>query len=67
MPCSRLRGVPAYLGQNIQPDMYKDLMSMPSLKYVHVGYGSRKKNEEFNALVLRSGKQTGTNMHFAFR
>jgi len=42
-------------------------MSMPSLKYVHVGYGSRKKNEEFNALVLRSGKQTGTNMHFAFR
>ncbi len=53
--------------QNVQPEMYKDLMSMPSLKYVHVGYGSRKKNEEFNALVLRSGKQTGTNRHFAFR
>jgi len=46
--------------QNVQPEMYKDLMSMPSLKYVDVGYGSRKKNEEFNALVLRSGKQTGT-------
>jgi len=53
--------------QNIQPEMYKDLMSMPNLKYVHVGYGSRKKNEEFNALVLFSGKQTGTNRHFAFR
>jgi len=53
--------------QNIQPEMYKDLMSMPSLKYVDVGYGSRKKNEEFNALVLWSGKQTGTNRHFAFR
>lgn len=37
--------------QNIQPEMYKDLMLMPTLKYVHVGYGSRKKNEEFNALV----------------
>jgi hypothetical protein len=46
--------------QSVQPEMYKDLMSMPSLKYVHVGYGSRKKNEEFNALVLWSGKQTGT-------
>jgi hypothetical protein len=53
--------------QNIQPEMYKDLMSMPNLKYVNVGYGSRKKNEEFNALVLFSGKQTGTNGHFAFR
>jgi hypothetical protein len=53
--------------QNIQPEMYKDLMSMPTLKYVHVGYGSRKKNEEFNALVLWSGKQTGTNRDFAFR
>ena len=53
--------------QNIQPEMYRDLMSMPSLKYVHVGYGSRKKNEEFNALVLWSGKQAGTNGHFVFR
>lgn len=53
--------------QNIEPETYKDLMSMPSLKYVHVGYGSRKKNEEFNALVLRSGKQIGTNNQFAFR
>ena len=53
--------------QNIQPEMYKDLMSMPSLKYVDVGYRSRKKNEGFNALVLWSGKQTGTNRHFAFR
>lgn len=53
--------------QNIQTEMYKGLMSMPSLKYVHVGFGSRKKNEEFNALVLWSGKQIGTNSQFAFR
>ena len=53
--------------QNIQPEMYKGLMSMASLKYVHVGYGSRKKNEEFNALVLWSGKQVGTNEKFLFR
>jgi hypothetical protein len=53
--------------QNIQPEMYKELMSIPSLKYVSVGYGSRKKNEEFNALVLWSGKEAGTNRHFALR
>jgi hypothetical protein len=53
--------------QNIQPEMYKDLMSMQSLKYVHVGYGSRKKNEEFKALVLWSGKQPGINRDFAFQ
>jgi hypothetical protein len=53
--------------QNIQPEMYKDLMSIPSLKYVHVGYGSRKKNEEFKALVLWSGKQPGINRDFAFQ
>jgi hypothetical protein len=52
--------------QNIQPEMYKDLMSMPTLKYVQGGFGSRKKNEEFNALVLWSGKQTGSRP-FAFR
>ena len=53
--------------QNIKPEMYEDLMSMPSLKYVSVGYGSRRKNEKFNALVLWSGKETGTNRNFAFR
>jgi hypothetical protein len=52
--------------QNIQPEMYKDLMSMPALKYLHVGFGSRKKNEEFNALVLRSGKHTGATAKFVF-
>jgi hypothetical protein len=53
--------------QNVQPEMYKDLMSIPSLKYVHVGYGSRKKNEKFKSLVLQSGKQHGINWDFAFR
>jgi hypothetical protein len=53
--------------QNIQPEMYKDLMSIPTLKYVHVRYGRRKKNEEFKALVLRSGKQADINRDFAFQ
>lgn len=40
---------------------------MPSLRYLHVGFGSRKKNEEFNALVLQSGKHTGTKVQFVFQ
>jgi hypothetical protein len=70
---SAIRSAPALeefvhvVAQNIQPDLYKDLMSIPSLKYVHVGYGSRKKNERFNDLVLRSGKQLGVNRDFAFQ
>jgi hypothetical protein len=62
-----LEGFAHVSAQNIHPEMYRELMSMPSLKYVHVGYGSRKKNEEFNALVLWSGKQIGTNGEFVFR
>jgi hypothetical protein len=40
---------------------------MPALKYLQVGFGSRKKNEEFNALILRSGKHKGTKGQFAFQ
>jgi hypothetical protein len=52
--------------QNIPPEMYNDLMLMPTLNYLHVGFGSRKKNDEFNALVLRSGKHAGTKGQFVF-
>jgi hypothetical protein len=70
---SAIHGAPALeeflhlSAQNIQPKMYKDLMSMPSLKYLNVGFGSRKKNEEFKDLILRSGKQSGVNRDFAFQ
>jgi len=53
--------------QNIKPEMYKELILMPTLKFLHVGFGSRKKNQEFNALILRSGKHIGTKSQFVFQ
>jgi hypothetical protein len=73
MDVSAIRRAPALAeflhisAQNIPPELYKDLMLMPTLKYLHVGFGSRKKNKEFNALVLRSGKHTGTKGQFVFQ
>jgi hypothetical protein len=53
--------------QNISPELYKELMFMPTLENLHLGFGSRKKNEEFNGLVLQSGKHTGTKGQFIFQ
>ena len=39
---------------------------MPNLKYVHVGFGSHKKNTGFNALVSWAGKHTGDKVQFVF-
>jgi len=53
--------------QNIPPEKYKDLMLMPTLRRLRVGFGSRRKNEEFESLVLRSGKTTDTSHQFIFQ
>ena len=42
--------------QNISLQQYKDLLPMPTLKRVHVGFGSRKKNNEFEELAIRHAK-----------
>jgi len=42
--------------RNIAPESYRELMSMPNLKRVLVGFCSRRKNVEFESLVHRSGK-----------
>ncbi|HLY61626.1 MAG TPA: hypothetical protein VKV95_12840 [Terriglobia bacterium] len=70
---SAIRRAPAleefmhFSARNIEPEIYEDLMLMPTLKHLHVLFGSLKKNEKFNALVLRSGKQTGTKGQFTFQ
>jgi hypothetical protein len=45
-----------FSAQNIDPAKYIDLLKMASLKSVRVGFGSRKKNEDFAALAIRWGK-----------
>jgi hypothetical protein len=52
--------------QNIPPEKYNDLMNMPTLRHVLVGFGSKKKNEEFEQLVLRSGKNKYRPAQFTF-
>jgi len=52
--------------QNISSEKYNDLVLMPTLRRVRVGFGSQKKNEEFKDLVLRSGKETATSNQFIF-
>jgi hypothetical protein len=42
--------------QNISPEQYKDLLLMPTLEWLHVGFGSQKKNEAFGELAIRYGK-----------
>lgn len=53
--------------QNIAPDTYRELMKMPSLKQVSVGFCSRRKTVEFNNLVDRSGKTEYRYTDFDFR
>jgi hypothetical protein len=53
--------------QNISPKKYKDLVVMLTLKHVIVGFGSRRKNEVFERLVLRSGNKKYKGTEFIFQ
>jgi len=45
-----------FSAQNIEPGKYEALLSMPTMRSVRVGFGSRKKNEAFAELATRNGK-----------
>lgn len=45
-----------FSAQNISPEQYKDLLQMPTLKSVRIGFGTRRKNEAFAGLAIRCGK-----------
>jgi hypothetical protein len=53
--------------QNIRPEQYVDLMRMPSLRRLVVGFGSHRKNEDFKDLTLRSGKSVYSPTKFEFQ
>jgi hypothetical protein len=45
-----------FSAQNIAPAQYTNLLQMATLKRVRVGFGSKRKNESFAELAIRSGK-----------
>lgn len=51
--------------QNISPEQYKGLLNMPTLQCVHIGFGSQRKNEAFQELALRHGKNRQGTGQFA--
>lgn len=53
--------------QNVAPEKYKRLLHMPGLKGMLIGFGSHKKNRNFEKLVIASGKKTYGPSEFGFR
>jgi hypothetical protein len=51
--------------QNICPEHYNGLLNMPTLQCVHIGLGSQRKNERFQELALRHGKNRQGTGQFA--
>ncbi|HKV77836.1 MAG TPA: hypothetical protein VJP02_06840 [Candidatus Sulfotelmatobacter sp.] len=46
--------------QGFAPRIYWELLNRPLLKQAHIGFCSKRKNEEFEALVRQSGKSAGS-------
>lgn len=53
--------------QNIAPDKYAELLEMPTLKGVSVGFGSQKKNQKFKDLAASCGKEEYVRAEFVFQ
>ena len=53
--------------RNIAPESYKCLMDMPTLRQVGVGFGARRRNEDFENLAARSGKSKYRPTKFVFQ
>jgi hypothetical protein len=47
-----------FSAENAAPEQYTDVLRMPTLKSVRVGFGSRRKNEDFEELAARYGKNS---------
>jgi len=41
----------------MQPEQYEDLDKISTLERVLVGFGSKKRNQEFEAMMRRAGKE----------
>ena len=53
--------------QGFLPRQYEDLLKKPTLKQVHIGFCSKRKNENFDALVLEAGKSKWQWTDFVFQ
>ena len=53
--------------QGFLPTQYDDLLKLPSLRQVHVGFCSQRKNDKFEALVRQSGRTQYRRTEFAFQ
>jgi hypothetical protein len=53
--------------QGFLPRQYEDLLRKPSLKQIHVGFCSERKNEQFEALVRQSGRSAYQRTEFVFQ
>jgi hypothetical protein len=42
---------------NMRPKQYERLCEVSTLEKVRVGFGSKKKNQEFEEMMLRAGKR----------
>ena len=53
--------------QGFVPTTYWELLEKPSLRQVHIGFCSKRKNDEFEALVRQSGRSPYQRTEFEFR
>ena len=52
--------------QNIRPEQYQDLLDNPTLREPLIGFGNKRKNQEFEKLVTQSGKTKYRPTQFVF-
>jgi len=53
--------------QNIRPEQYQDLLDNPTLRELLIGFGNKRKNQEFERLVTQSGKTKYRPAEFVFQ
>jgi len=53
--------------QNIRPEQYLDLLDNPTLRELLIGFGNKRRNQEFETLVTQSGKTTYRPTEFVFQ
>src|SRR5437870_428084 len=53
--------------QGFMPRQYEDLLTKPTLRQVHIGFCSKRKNEQFEELVAQSGKSKWQRTEFVFQ
>jgi len=51
---------------NMRPQQYEFLCRIPTLEKVRVGFGSKKKNQKFEEMMMRAGKARFSGGKFVF-